>query len=104
MEYRPPLAIGIDLGTTYSAVACLDHSGQPHIIPNSEGERTTPSNVLFDPAQGYFVCAFPAGGPMPIAIPGNCALTGLTFIAQGGSVSPSTCALANALEVTVGGF
>src|SRR3954466_16055698 len=38
-------AIGIDLGTTNSCVAFLDASGQPVVIPNAEGARTTPSVV-----------------------------------------------------------
>ncbi len=41
-------AVGIDLGTAYSVVAHLDNSGQPHTIPNAEGDLTTPSVVLFD--------------------------------------------------------
>jgi molecular chaperone DnaK len=40
-------AVGIDLGTTYSAVAVLNHGGQPEIVPNADGERTTASAVYF---------------------------------------------------------
>lgn len=41
-------AVGIDLGTTFSVVACLDASGHPKTIFNSEGDLTTPSVVLFE--------------------------------------------------------
>ena len=39
---------GIDLGTTYSAIAYVDEHGKPVIVPNAESERITPSVVLFD--------------------------------------------------------
>jgi hypothetical protein len=41
-------AIGIDLGTTFCAVAHIDAYGKPQIIPNTENERITPSVILFD--------------------------------------------------------
>ena len=42
-------AVGIDLGTTNSVVAVLE-AGDPVVIPNSEGARTTPSVVAFSKA------------------------------------------------------
>ncbi|MFT3851895.1 MAG: molecular chaperone DnaK [Ilumatobacteraceae bacterium] len=42
-------AVGIDLGTTNSVVAVLE-GGEPVVIPNSEGSRTTPSVVAFSKA------------------------------------------------------
>src|SRR5208282_4363517 len=41
-----PKAVGIDLGTTNSVVAFLE-AGEPTVIPNAEGGRTTPSVVAF---------------------------------------------------------
>ena len=40
--------VGIDLGTTHSAIAHVDHHGRAEILPNGESERITPSVVLFD--------------------------------------------------------
>ncbi|MGA5464335.1 Hsp70 family protein [Mycobacterium sp. NPDC050041] len=39
---------GIDLGTTYSAVARIDEFGMPVVIPNAEDQPTTPSAVYFE--------------------------------------------------------
>ena len=39
-------AVGIDLGTTNSVIAVLE-GGEPTVIPNAEGARTTPSVVAF---------------------------------------------------------
>ncbi len=45
------VAVGIDLGTTFSAVAVVDLAGRPVILPSRDGEPTTPSVVYFDGEQ-----------------------------------------------------
>lgn len=45
-DKQPP--IGIDLGTTYSAVAYLDAAGRPVTLLNRTGDLLTPSALLFD--------------------------------------------------------
>jgi molecular chaperone DnaK len=42
------MVVGIDLGTTNSAIAYVDKSGIAQIIPNREGQRITPSVILFE--------------------------------------------------------
>jgi len=39
---------GIDLGTTYSAIAILNAIGKPEIVSNADGDRLTPSAIYFD--------------------------------------------------------
>ncbi|MEM1349234.1 MAG: Hsp70 family protein, partial [Myxococcota bacterium] len=46
--------IGIDLGTTNSCVAVIEN-GEPLVLPNSEGSRTTPSMVGFTEGDERFV-------------------------------------------------
>ncbi|MCA9262366.1 MAG: Hsp70 family protein, partial [Planctomycetales bacterium] len=48
MAKRDQLAVGIDLGTTFSAVAYLDDLGRPQTLTNAEGDKLTPSAVLFE--------------------------------------------------------
>src|SRR3954452_14848073 len=38
--------VGIDLGTTFSAIATLDDNGRPVTLPNRDGDMLTPSAVL----------------------------------------------------------
>lgn len=44
-------AIGIDLGTTFSVVACLDDLGRPQTLMNGEGDKLTPSVVFFEDSE-----------------------------------------------------
>ncbi|MBR5760190.1 MAG: Hsp70 family protein, partial [Thermoguttaceae bacterium] len=41
------VAVGIDLGTTFSVVAYCDGKSSPRVLNNSLGKRTTPSVVCF---------------------------------------------------------
>src|ERR1700692_2490450 len=50
--------IGIDLGTTNSCVAIME-GGQPKVIANAEGSRTTPSVVAYKP-NGERIVGIPA--------------------------------------------
>ena len=62
------VSVGIDLGTTFSAVAWVDPDvGKPAIIPNGEGKRITPSVIQFIGGEPVFgteaESAFAAGEP-----------------------------------------
>ena len=49
------ITLGIDLGTTYSAMAYVDENGNAQIIPNSDNERITPSVVYFESENNIIV-------------------------------------------------
>jgi actin-like ATPase involved in cell morphogenesis/DnaJ-domain-containing protein 1 len=51
-EYKP--VVGIDLGTTFSAIAFVDENGKPVLIPNQDNKITTPSVINFSD-KGTFV-------------------------------------------------
>jgi molecular chaperone DnaK len=46
---------GIDLGTTYSAIAMINDFGQAEVIHNREGDTTTPSVVYFENESNFVV-------------------------------------------------
>ena len=48
MKFLEGHTVGIDLGTTYSAIAMLDHDGNPIVLNNADGRPITPSVVLLD--------------------------------------------------------
>jgi molecular chaperone DnaK len=50
--------LGIDLGTTYSCVARLDENERVTVLPNSDGEYTTPSVVYYEDSGNVIVGKF----------------------------------------------
>ncbi|GAB5439924.1 MAG: Hsp70 family protein [Fuerstiella sp.] len=48
MKFLEGRTVGIDLGTTYSAIAYLDDDGNPQVANNADGRPITPSVVLLD--------------------------------------------------------
>jgi molecular chaperone DnaK len=47
------LRLGIDLGTTFSCLAWVGDDGHPRMIPDADGEPTTPSVIWFDGRQAW---------------------------------------------------
>lgn len=48
MKFLEGRTVGIDLGTTYSALAHLNDKGEPEVVNNADGRPITPSVVLLD--------------------------------------------------------
>ncbi len=48
MKFLEGNTVGIDLGTTYSAIAQIDKDGNPVVLNNADGRPITPSVVLLD--------------------------------------------------------
>ena len=46
---------GIDLGTTYSCIAYVNDAGKAEVVPNSDGDLTTPSVVYFEDSRNVVV-------------------------------------------------
>ena len=55
MSESPKRIYGIDLGTTYSAIAFIDEYGKAQVITNSDNERVTPSVVFFESEENIVV-------------------------------------------------
>ena len=55
MAAEDQIVLGIDLGTTFSAMAYVNRYGKPEIVTNAEGHRTTPSVVHFYDSDGCVV-------------------------------------------------
>src|SRR5437868_4980836 len=69
--------VGIDLGTTFSAIATLDERGQAITLPNLDGEMLTPSAVLIE--DGSAVVG-QAARDVALELPGNVALLAKRFM------------------------
>src|SRR5947209_15850015 len=71
MPPTPGKLVGIDLGTTFCAIATLDDRGQAITLPNREGEMLTPSAVLID---GDSAVIGQAARDVALEQPGNVAM------------------------------
>ncbi|WP_161604388.1 Hsp70 family protein [Roseiconus nitratireducens] len=66
-----PVAVGIDLGTTNSVIAYVDHHGEPRTLLNSDGELITPSAALIE---GDEVTVGKQAIKARVTLPGNVAM------------------------------
>ena len=55
MESNSKRVFGIDLGSTYSCIAYVNEAGKTEVVPNSDGDLTTPSVVYFEDGQNVVV-------------------------------------------------
>ena len=69
MKFQEGQTVGIDLGTTYSAISRLNDEGEPEIIPNADNRSITPSVVLL--GEGGHVMVGPATERVAIEDPRN---------------------------------
>ena len=49
------LCVGIDLGSTFSVISWVNKDGVAEVIPNSEGDRVTPSVFAIDDSKNFLV-------------------------------------------------
>lgn len=82
--------LGIDLGTTNSCMAVMD-GGEPQVIPNAEGARTTPSVVAFTKTGERLVGA--AAKRQAVTNPKNTIFSIKRFMGRRYSEVASECAL-----------
>src|SRR5947209_2822841 len=92
--------VGIDLGTTYSAVAIVE-GGQPRLIPSRTGQRLTPSMVGFLPSGTRVIGA--AALELASVVPENVASSTKRFIGRRWSAELSNKARALVPYPLVGG-
>src|SRR5439155_541555 len=84
--------VGIDLGTTFSAIATLDDYGHPVTLPNRDGDMLTPSAVLIKDGAAMAYSFQPprrAGQMQPDAILPNEQRTVLVYDLGGGTFDVS---------------
>lgn len=99
---------GAILGTQWSGTLQPFLAGAiADVVVFGAGAANVPTNygtVLFDEALTWFTFDAAAGTSISVAIPNDCHLTGVRFVAQAASVSLAAIALTNALDVRISSF